>query len=185
MGPVQTKSTGVGPQVQPKHAGFPCAMVYGLLRALPGDRAFLPPSLHDQLAKLSASIGAPGPHDFAVRAGQVRLPWPFASTASHRNVPDDRDPPLIRGETRRAKALICPTAKAEYFCAEGWTDFRRFARQAIWPHPKTRFRHCKPTVARCRGELHAGTGSGWAFAENGLKVIAIRKAPSPTAQDPI
>jgi hypothetical protein len=25
-------------------SGFPCAMVYGLFRALPGDRAFLPPS---------------------------------------------------------------------------------------------------------------------------------------------
>src|SRR5258706_9375256 len=38
------KSTGVGPQVQPETSGFPCAMVYGLLRALPGDRALLPPS---------------------------------------------------------------------------------------------------------------------------------------------
>ena len=33
-----------GPQVQPDHSGFPCAMVYGLLRTLPGERAFLPPS---------------------------------------------------------------------------------------------------------------------------------------------
>src|ERR1700687_30015 len=38
------KSTGVGPQVQPETSGLPCAMVYGLFRALPGDRAFLPPS---------------------------------------------------------------------------------------------------------------------------------------------
>src|ERR1700693_5143259 len=28
------KSTGVGPQVQPETSGFPCAMVYGLFRAL-------------------------------------------------------------------------------------------------------------------------------------------------------
>src|SRR5450755_3372000 len=41
----------------------------GLLRALPGDRAFLPPSLREgNPAKLSASVGAPGPHDFAVRS---------------------------------------------------------------------------------------------------------------------
>src|ERR1700753_440771 len=40
-GPRATKSTGVGPQVNRSNAGFPCAMVYGLLRALPGDRAFL------------------------------------------------------------------------------------------------------------------------------------------------
>jgi hypothetical protein len=31
-------------QVQRRQSGLPCAMVYGLLRALPGDRAFLPPS---------------------------------------------------------------------------------------------------------------------------------------------
>src|ERR1700680_4033683 len=32
-------------QVQRRQSGLPCAVVYGLLRALPGDRAFLPPSL--------------------------------------------------------------------------------------------------------------------------------------------
>ncbi len=58
---------------------FPARMGYGLLRALLGDRAFLPPSpcgltIHLKpgwagciSARLDASIGAPGPHDFAVR----------------------------------------------------------------------------------------------------------------------
>src|SRR6478609_4493364 len=32
------KSTGVGPQVNRKQPGFPCAVVYDLLRALLGDR---------------------------------------------------------------------------------------------------------------------------------------------------
>jgi hypothetical protein len=45
------ESTGVGPQVNRKHAGFPCAVVYDLLRALPGDRALLPPSLHGMIRK--------------------------------------------------------------------------------------------------------------------------------------
>jgi len=31
-------------QVQRKHSGLPCAMAWRLIRALPGDRAFLPPS---------------------------------------------------------------------------------------------------------------------------------------------
>ena len=68
-----------GPQVQPDHSGFPRTMVYGLLRALLGDRACLPPSPSGLMirlepgwagcisARLDASIGAPGPHDFAVR----------------------------------------------------------------------------------------------------------------------
>ena len=36
-------------------------------------------------------------------------------------VRDDRDPPLVTGETRGVKSLICPTVRAEYFCAPVWT----------------------------------------------------------------
>src|SRR6266403_709328 len=38
----------------------------GVLRALPGDRACLPPSFAKGIRKLNASVGASGPHDFAV-----------------------------------------------------------------------------------------------------------------------
>src|SRR4029077_20840003 len=54
---------------------------------------------------------------------RARLPH---ATGVHRippHVRDDRDPPLLSGETGRVMPLICPTAKAEYFCARGWTDF--------------------------------------------------------------
>jgi hypothetical protein len=86
-GPRATKSTGVGPQVNRSNTGFPCTMVYGLLRALPGDRAFLPPSSAAALAarELSASVGAPEPHDFAVRvtcARQSHAPRPPHLTAT-------------------------------------------------------------------------------------------------------
>jgi hypothetical protein len=37
-------------------------------------------------------------------------------------VRDDRDPPLFSGETGKVKSLICPTAPAEYFCRQGWTE---------------------------------------------------------------
>ena len=39
------KHTSIVTTVTPVSPGIPCAMVYGLFRALPGDRAFLPPSL--------------------------------------------------------------------------------------------------------------------------------------------
>jgi hypothetical protein len=39
------------------------------------------------------------------------------------HVRDDRDPPLVCRETRGFKSLICPTRRAQYFCAKGWTDF--------------------------------------------------------------
>jgi hypothetical protein len=130
MGPVQQKSTGIGPQVNRSNAGFPCAVVYGLLRALPGDRALLPPSRSRSLLleSLNASVGASGPHDFAVRDARarpsltLRPPHPTATFVTCAT-------PLLSGETRRLTSLICPTTEAKYFCAEGWTGFWRFARR--------------------------------------------------------
>jgi hypothetical protein len=51
-------------------------------------------------AKLDASVGASGPHDFTVRNEPRSSVVAPTSTASHRNVRDDREPPLIRRETR-------------------------------------------------------------------------------------
>src|ERR1700719_2886454 len=66
-----TTSTPESPDV-PARNGF-----NGFLRALPGDRAVLPPSSADmfclspvgptQLRELDTSVGVSGPHDFAVR----------------------------------------------------------------------------------------------------------------------
>ena len=39
------------------------------------------------------------------------------------HVRDDREPPLSSGETGGVKSVICPTAKAKYFCKRGWTGF--------------------------------------------------------------
>jgi hypothetical protein len=58
---------------------FPAQWFYGFLRALLGDRAFLPPSPRGNSVsgplgptspsvQLDASVGASGPHDFAVRS---------------------------------------------------------------------------------------------------------------------
>jgi hypothetical protein len=66
----------------------------GFLRALPGDRALLPPS-SAVVRQLDTSVGAPGPHDFAVREKrprQQRRPRP-PHPAPH--VRDDRDTPLL------------------------------------------------------------------------------------------
>src|SRR3954454_10572268 len=98
---------------------------YDLLRALLGDRALLPPSPADMaclnpvgpthLRKLDASVGASGPHDFAVRSNiprpravdrshvfRLALRSPraqnaAASTASRPAFRDDHDTPLFRG----------------------------------------------------------------------------------------
>ena len=70
-------------------------MVYGLLRALPGDRAFLPPSPAKIASReLDASVGASGPHGFAVRKKSALV---FGAACVHRilsRVRDDLEPPL-------------------------------------------------------------------------------------------
>jgi len=58
--------------------------------------------LADTSAKLDASVGAPGPHDFAVRAGAARLATPPASIASRTNVRDDAYAPLIEAGQRES-----------------------------------------------------------------------------------
>src|SRR6202171_5652870 len=51
---------------------FPAQWFYGLCRALPGDRLSCHRRHADRSAQLDASIGASGPHDFAVRVSAVR-----------------------------------------------------------------------------------------------------------------
>ena len=106
---VQQKSTRQNHRYEPERPAFPAQWFYGLYVISPVTRL----CCHRRLAssaKLSANLGAPGPHDFAVHKSRVRLSRALASTASHRNVRDDRDPPLIRRETREVKLLICPTS---------------------------------------------------------------------------
>src|ERR1700736_2832593 len=62
---------------------FPAQWFYGLFRALPGDRAFLPPSpAKVAFRELDASVGASGPHVFAVRITRRSSSSASASTAS-------------------------------------------------------------------------------------------------------
>jgi hypothetical protein len=70
------------------------------------------------LRQFDSSVGAPGPHDFAVRLSTVR----YRRIRVHRIPPrgrDDREPPLQRDGTPRVINLICPTAKAKYFLQTG------------------------------------------------------------------
>jgi hypothetical protein len=84
----------------------------------------LPPSPVRSLAshELDASTAASGPHDFAVRDRPPSSVMALASTASHRAFVTMANAPQS-GETRGVMPLICPTARADYFCAKGWTGF--------------------------------------------------------------
>ena len=97
--------------------GIPRAMVYGLFRALPGDRAFLPPSsasMPKHRRRFDASIGASGPHGFTVRK---RTSLVGRRVHVHR-IPRStlvtmRNAPQIEHRTRGKMPLICPSSQAK------------------------------------------------------------------------
>src|SRR5271169_5177728 len=83
------------------------------------------------LHRLDASVGASGPHDFAVRdsiirpRARARLTLPRPSHPAP-NVRDDRETPLVmRRGTARVLVLIWPDEEAKYFFAEDWTGRNR------------------------------------------------------------
>jgi hypothetical protein len=99
-----TKSTGVGPQVQPEHPAFPAQWLYGLLRALPGEI---------RLGCLRH------PHDACASRGRGTCHWGARTTRLRRtpacalvkraanvhrippHVRDDHDTPLLPGGMER------------------------------------------------------------------------------------
>jgi hypothetical protein len=74
---------------------FPAQWLYGLYRALPGERLSCHRRLADTSATLDASTAASGPHDFAVRSSTVRQ-GTFASTATRPTFVTMANAPLSR-----------------------------------------------------------------------------------------
>ena len=119
---VSSRCTRVFTAVAPEITRHPRTQwFYGLCRALPGDRAFLSPSLAKIASrKLDAGVEASGPHDFAVRKQNALV---RSAARVHRIQPrvrDDRDTPLEWGGRRRYK-VIWFFGKPEYFFQWGWT----------------------------------------------------------------
>jgi hypothetical protein len=108
--------------------GIPCAMVYGLWRALPGVRAFLVTVARGIITRgLDPGIGGSGPHAFAVRFSFTRRVKP--SRPSH---PAPRFVTIAkrlcsgRG-TAQDIHLILSSEKAKYFSLEALTRFRKIS----------------------------------------------------------
>jgi hypothetical protein len=97
----------------------------GFLRALPGDRALLPPSFVDHPTNLAPASGrqnhttSPSAHTplvaQSIAPGDVRPSHPAP------NVRDDREPPLLWVRDGVRKPLIWGQSKAKYFSRANWT----------------------------------------------------------------
>ena len=77
--------------------------------------------LADTSATLDASVGASGPHDFAVRKPALSSAAPLASIASPPYVRDDRETPLCVGRDGENEEVSWVKSEAEYFLIQGWT----------------------------------------------------------------
>ena len=94
---------------------FPAQWLYGLLRALPGERLFCHRRPRITSAQLDASTAASGPHDFAVRV------TPRSSSRASRvhrispHVRDDRERPSSAVRRAELMPLICPTSESRIF----------------------------------------------------------------------
>ena len=88
----------------------------GLLRALPGEPGFLAtiPAQCEALSRVDASVGASGPHGFAVRRIAPSSEAPPASTASRPTLVTIRETPLDWGGTADSLLLFLPRRQAKF-----------------------------------------------------------------------
>jgi hypothetical protein len=80
--------------------------------------------------ELDASVGASGPHDFAVRKISAFVNALLTSTASRPASVTIASRPSVWDGTVRNKQVIWVKREWEYFCEGGWTLIYRFARRA-------------------------------------------------------
>jgi hypothetical protein len=102
---------------------FPARWFYGLFRALPGDRAFLPPSPPRSLL-LENLTPASGRQDHTTSpsaSSAARLAPPKRPSHPAPNVRDDGQRPSARGGTVQSIMLILANREAKYFSPKGWT----------------------------------------------------------------
>jgi hypothetical protein len=115
------RCTRVELQVQPGHPGFPRAMVYGFLRALPGERPFLPPSPIDRSIGLTPGSRrqdhTTSPYAVSVFARAVCTALsPQRPSQPAPTFRDDRaSVPFWRRGLRRVIDLICYSEKQNIF----------------------------------------------------------------------
>jgi hypothetical protein len=112
-------------------SGLPCAMVLTVTSWSPRGPGSFAPVVRGLLHDLSASVGAPGPHDFAVRVSAARLasltrpPHPASTSVTIAIRPS------CEGGTVRTLRLIWVSEKAKYFLRRDWTGF--CGREVICP----------------------------------------------------
>jgi hypothetical protein len=105
-----------------KHSGIPCAMVLTVASRSPRRPGFVVSVARGGIRKLSASLGAPGPHDFAVRNHRRTSRDATASTASRLAFPDVRETPLSLSRDGRKVAQFLKKRKKILAAHSGYSE---------------------------------------------------------------
>jgi len=154
-------------------------MVLRLTSCSPVSRAFLPPSqatMRKHQSLLDASVGASGPHDFAVRIDAHRLGASIRPSHPALHVRDDRDTPLFkRGGTAGISNAASSKRRSEIFFVEGLD---------IWTYGLSDQRLICPSGKRGRIRfayiLWPLVSSGGVRSSNRSGVSLSRRRPSPS-----
>ena len=111
----ESEHTSVVTTVTPETPGIPYTVVLTAYIALsPVTGLFCHRRRRSCLRQLDASVGASGPHDFAVRSSAARLASPPRPPHPAPNVRDDRATPLERRRDRIDIFLFLPRGQAKF-----------------------------------------------------------------------
>src|SRR5712664_828315 len=113
------KKHAAEPQVQADHPAFPAQWFYGLYVLSPVTMLGCHRRLRVVSRKLSACIGAPGPHDFTVRLSCARLA-PLSRPPHSGPTSVTTRTPLLSGRDAKREPLIWGEDEANYFFAGDW-----------------------------------------------------------------
>src|SRR5882757_10051324 len=167
------KHTSIVTTVTPESPGIPRAMVLTVSFVLSPVTML---GCHRRLRftrQLDTSVGASGPHDFAVRLKRRSSLSASASTASRPALMTLRNAPLW-DRTVSDILLIWVCGEAKYFCKRGWTGFSDLPRQAKSARGTFEPRcHCVPRLTGARDHRIPSLVSGY----RKLKESTPRLAP--------
>jgi len=164
-----------------KTSGIPHAMVFGLLRALPGDHRFVDPVIRATRWRLANLTPASG------RQNHTASPSATASARRtlrrvHRippNVPDDRDTPLLERRDGGSRSWISEKRKNNFGGKDGQISRHRRARNEAglrFAEPYGFAIHDAMIIASA---LHAGCDTLWSedmqhgmTLDEGLRIVS-------------
>jgi hypothetical protein len=171
------KHTSVVTTVTPESPGIPRAMVLTVSFVLsPVTGLFCHRHPADNSAELDSSVGASGPHDFAVH---LKRRSSYSTISVHRIPPrvrDDRASAPLWDETVSDILLIWVCGEAKFFYRWGWTGFSDLpVRLSSMPEPHGHM--VRSTATRL-------PKSNQAIAPDGARYFGLLSPRSPMATTP-